>query len=95
MAVTSSELERDMGRRTDALIKLSGSSRRALAAHLGTSLNNFSHKLGNVRGRSVNTWDALGIAEYFGVSVGVIYGTEPIPLHLELPRLDSNQEPAG
>jgi len=79
MAVTNSELQRDMGRRVDALIKLGGSSRKDLAQYLGTTPNNIGHKLANVRGRSLSAWEALATAEFFGVSVAVLYGEEALP----------------
>lgn len=77
-----------MGRRIDALLKLSGATRKDLAAYLGMSPNNLGHKLGNVRGRAVNLWDALAIAEYFNVSVDVLYGRSDLPRQVTVTSKD-------
>lgn len=85
MTLSSAQLEQEMGRRVDALLKLAGASRRELAMHLGKSPAAIGHKLSNTRGRTLDAWEILAVAEWFGVTVGVLYGTEPMPERLGKP----------
>ncbi len=59
-------------------------NRIELAGYLGKTPQNISHKISNTRGK-FDPWEILATAEWLGVTVGVLYGTEPMPQRLGEP----------